>query len=154
MEGRGCQARIKPLGCRTGGCSVWGSRSPQRTTEWGDRAEDTGTLPVSLMLSIWDKAWSGFRSSTPGTATAGTGESSPPTPTMALGGGRGRGWRGGGGGGGAGRGRASAGVSLGPGSKEDTELSYTWGRAKLASATPPHPRLEEPGCLSTLHNET
>lgn len=77
------------------GLSVWGSRSPQRTTEWGDGAEDTGTLPVSPMLSTWDKAWSGFRSSTLGTATAGTGESSPPTPTMALEGGRGRGWGGG-----------------------------------------------------------
>lgn len=74
------QAIIKPLGCRTGECWVWGSRSPQRTTEWGDGAEDTGTLQMSPMLLTWDKAWSGIRSSTPETAAAGTGESGPPNP--------------------------------------------------------------------------
>lgn len=126
-----CRAIIKPLGCRTGECAVWGSRSPQRTKEWGDGAEATGTLQVSPTLSTWDKAWSGFRSSAPRTATAGTGESGPPGPHH---GSRGQTWEMVGRGV---RGGASAGVSLRPGSKEDTELSYTWVRAKLATATPP-----------------
>lgn len=70
-----------------------------------------------------------FTSSTPARATAGTGRSQSSQPHVALGGGHGRveGW-----------GVCfSAGVSLRPGSKEDTELSCTRVRAKLV--LPPLP---------------
>ena len=58
-----------------------------RVGRWRLRTRGPSGLPSEL--SPWDQARSGFRSSTPGTATAGTGYGSPPSPHS---GSRGQAW--------------------------------------------------------------
>lgn len=112
---------VKPSGCQTGECSLLGIGNPQRTTE---REKEPRTLQSPSILPTRGKARAGFRSSTPGTAMAGTGHSDPPRPHS---GSRGLVWK---------DGQLGIYGSLRPGSKEDTELSCTHVRAKLAAATP------------------
>lgn len=112
---------VKPSGCQTGECSLLGIGNPQRTTE---REKEPRTLQSPSILPTRGKARAGFRSSTPGTAMAGTGHSDPPRPHS---GSRGLVWK---------DGQLGIYGSLRPGSKEDTELSCTHVRAKLATATP------------------
>lgn len=115
---------VKPSGCQTGECSLLGIGNPQRTTEW---EKEPRTLQLPSILPTRGKARAGFRSSTPGTAVAGTGYSDPPRPHS---GSRGLVWK---------DGQLGIYGSLRPGSKEDTELSCTHVRAKLATATPRPP---------------
>lgn len=114
---------VKPSGCQTGECSLLGIGNPQRTTEW---EKEPRTLQLPSILPTRGKARAGFRSSTPGNGHGGhwaQRSSQPPGSRRLV-------WKGG---------RLGIYGSLRPGSKEDTELSCTHVRAKLATATPPTP---------------
>lgn len=78
-----------------------------------------GTMQWPSTVPTKDRARSGFRSSAPGMGGQALGTAVLPAPLGLSGAGV----------------RVSARVSLRPGSKEDTELSCTHVRAKLASAT-------------------